>query len=109
MRIPVLDEKVVVTLSSADGDGAKRPEKFLGICKIFLRKNFDEHAPALRGWQQEHLTDLSDDAFDKFTAEFERSAKGTPSGKQRRAAGAKNEELTKLLLFAANLKRKYSA
>ena len=109
VRIPVVEETVVVTLSSADGAGAKRPEKFLNVCKIFLRKTFDDHEPALRGWQQEHLADLSDDAFDKFTAEFERSAKGTPAGKQRRAAGAKNEELTKLLLFAANLKRKYSA
>jgi 5'-nucleotidase len=109
VRIPVMEEKVLMTLPLTDSDGAKRPEKFLSVCKIFLRKSFDDHEPALRGWQQEHLADLSDDAFDKFTAEFERSAKGTPAGKQRRAAGAKNEELTKLLLFAANLKRKYSA
>lgn len=109
VRIPVLEKTTVVTLSSAVGKGAKRPETFLSVCKVFLRTSFDDHEPALRGWHQEHLTDLSDDAFDKFTAEFERSAKGTPAGRQRRAAGARNEDVTKLLLFAANLKRKYSA
>jgi hypothetical protein len=31
---------------------------------------------------------------------------GTPAGKQRRAAAAKNEDLTKLLMFAEKLKRK---
>lgn len=109
IRIPVVEENVVVTLSSTVKDGAKRPERFLSVCKIFLRSGFREHEPALREWQQEHLMDLSDEAFDKFTDEFERSAKGTPTGKQRRAAGAKNEDLTKLLMFAGNLKRKYSA
>lgn len=116
-RVPVLEEKdvsfveekVIVTLPSTDGDGAKRPERFLSVCKIFLRSSFSEHEPALREWQQQHLMDLSDNAFDRFTDEFERSAKGTPAGKQRRAAGAKNEDLTKLLMFAANLRRKYSA
>ncbi len=105
----MLEEKVVVTLSSADGKGVQRPERFLSVCKIFLRKGFPEHEPALRRWQQEHLTDLTDVAFENFSTEFERSAKGTPTGKQRRAVGATNEDLTKLLLFAANLKRKYSA
>jgi 5'-nucleotidase len=109
VAIPVLEEKVFATLSSAEGDGAKRPERFLSVCKIFLRSSFREHEPALREWQQTHLMALSNEAFDKFADEFERSAKGTPAGKQRRAAGAKNEDLTKLLTFAANLKRKYTA
>ncbi len=113
-RVPIVEqlvtaseEKAVVTLSS-NRSGSNRPEKFLGVCKIFLRKSFGNHEPALREWQQEHLTDLSEEAFENFAAELERSAKGTPAGKQRRAAGAKNEDLTKLLAFAANLKRKYS-
>lgn len=115
-RVPVPEEavvgvpgkRVVVTMSS-DGEGTKRPERFLSVCKIFLRGSFRGHEPELRQWHQENLTDLSDEAFENFTAEFERSAKGTPAGKQRRAAGAKNEDLSKLLLFATNLKRKYSA
>ena len=73
------------------------------------RRISDEHETTLRIWHQEHLSDLNDDAFEKFTDEFERSAQGTPTGRQRRAAGARNEDLTKLLRFAENLKRKYSA
>lgn len=107
VRIPAHEEKLVVTLSSVEGDGAKRPERFLGVCKIFLRKSFGDHEPALRSWQQDNLSELSDAAFEKFAAELERSAKGTPAGRQRRAAGAKNEDLTKLLRFAENLMRKY--
>lgn len=109
IRVPAVEEKVLVALSSTSKDRPQRPERFLSVCKIFLRNSFREHEAALREWEQEHLTDLSDQMFDKFTDEFERSAKGTPSGKQRRAAAAKNEDLTKLLMFAANLKRKYTA
>ena len=58
-----------------EADGAKRPERFLGVCKIFLRKGFGDHEPALRTWQQENLSELSDTAFESFTAELERSAK----------------------------------
>ena len=58
VRVPVVEEKVVVTLSSRDRDGSKRPDRFLSVCKIFLRNSFHEHEPALREWQQEHLTDL---------------------------------------------------
>ncbi len=116
VRIPLLEEKLTpvvqdkasVTLSSAGADRSNRPERFLSVCKIFLRSSFTDHEPTLRQWQQEHLIYLTDEAFENFSAELERSAKGTPAGKQRRAAGAKNEDLAKLLQFATNLKRKYS-
>ncbi|MDX2181104.1 MAG: 5'-nucleotidase [Bryobacteraceae bacterium] len=104
-----LPEKVSATLSSTRDDKSSRPERFLSVCKIFLRRNFADHEPTLRLWQQEHLTDLTDQAFEDFSAELERSVRGTPAGKQRRAAGAKNEDFTKFLLFIANLKRKHSA
>jgi len=113
VRIPTVADQTfkvpAVILSSAESLASNRPDRFLGVCKMFLRKSFDDHESELRQWQQEHLTELSDDAFESFAAEFERSAIGTPAGKQRRAASVKNEDFAKLLRFAENLKRKYSA
>jgi len=103
VRIPVPEEtKVAIAMSST----ATRPERFLGVCKLFLRQSFDGSEPVLIQWSEEHLGGMNDDAFAKFTDELERSAKGTPAGKQRRAAGAKNEDIAKLLQFLTNLKGK---
>lgn len=109
IRIPKLEEEPAPAPSPIDDQRSRRPDRFLSVCRIFLRNNYPEHEPALLEWQQEHLLDFTDEAFDRFTDEFERSSKGTPAGKQRRAAGAKNEDLTKLLMFLGNLKRKYLA
>ena len=83
-RVPVLENsKLVIKLSS--GTPARSNERFFNICRLYLKKNFDERESILRIWQEEHLSGLNDDAFDKFTAELERSARATPAGKQRRA------------------------
>ncbi len=106
VRIPLPEEtKLVIAVSSTP----TRPERFLGVCKLFLKKSFDDSQPVLLRWSEEHLGAMTDDAFAKFTHELERSAKGTPAGKQRRAVGANNEDLTKLLHFVTNLKGKYTA
>jgi 5'-nucleotidase len=106
VRIPVLEEKVVVTLSSG-GAGTKRPDRFLGICKLYLKKSFDEHAETLRVWHDEKLNGLGDEAFEQFTGELERSARGTPPGRQRRASGARDEDFTKLMQFLESALKKY--
>jgi hypothetical protein len=59
-------------------------------------------------WQEKSLAGLTDDAFERFTDELESSARGTPKGKQRRAAGATNEAFTKLINFLEALRRKHS-
>lgn len=109
VRVPLPDEaKLVIAISSAPVGRNKRPDRFMGVCKLFLKKTFDENEPLLRQWHEESLGELSDEAFVKFTDELERSANGTPAGKQRRAAGARNEDVTKLLQFLQNLKNKHS-
>jgi len=107
-RIPLLEEKFVTALSSALAGSNDRPDRFLGVCKIFLKKTYAEGEPVLRKWHEDHIEGLSDEAFASFTAELERSAKGTPAGKQRRAAGARNANLTKLLQFLEILKKKHA-
>ena len=109
VRIPVEEPtKILVTLSSP-GARAQSSERFMHVCKLVLKKTFDEREPALRTWQEEKLTGLTDEALEMFTAELERSAGGTPRGRQRRAAGAENEDFVKLMQFLENALRKHSA
>jgi 5'-nucleotidase len=108
VRIPTEEPvKLVITLSSAPPSGIRSPDRFLHICKLVLKKSFDQHEPTLRSWREAKLSSLTDEALEKFTAELERSAKGTPAGRQRRAAGAQNEDFIKLMQFLENSLRKY--
>jgi 5'-nucleotidase len=113
VRIPAMpkragQKKVVVAMSSAADASTNRPDRFLTVCKLYLRKNFDEHEQALRVWHDTKLAGLDDGAFDGFNGELERSAKGTPTGRQRRASAAENEDFDKLILFLENAVRKHS-
>ena len=106
-RVPIL-EKTKLRGPSSSGLLPRSPERFFKVCKLYLKRNFDKHESDLRVWQEERLSSLSDDAFEKFTDEFELSARGTPTGKERRAAGPTNEAFVKLLHFLEDLKRKHS-
>jgi 5'-nucleotidase len=109
VRIPVEDTvSFTFTLPPAPVYPPRQPERFLHVCKLVLKKTFDQHEPALLAWQEQKLAGMSDEAFHNFTGELERSAKGTPAGRQRRAAGAKNEDFIKLMQFLENAVRKYS-
>jgi hypothetical protein len=109
VRIPVEDTvSFMFTLPPAPVYPPRQPERFLHVCKLVLKKTFDQHEPALLAWQEQKLAGMSDEAFHNFTGELERRAKGTPAGRQRRAAGAKNEDFIKLMQFLENAVRKYS-
>jgi 5'-nucleotidase len=107
VRIPVLQETLVLTMSSTGERNTARPERFLTVCKLYLRKGFGEHEQALRVWHDDKLAGLDDDTFDRLAGELERSAKGTPAGRQRRAAGPENEDFEKLIMFLENALRKH--
>lgn len=92
-----------------DATTSGRSERFLTICKLYLRKTFNENETTLRSWHDENLTGLAESSFDQFAGELERSVKGTPAGRQRRAAGMENENITKLMLFLENVLRKHSS
>ena len=102
------DAMLVIAISSPLPAPDARPDKFLGVCKLFLKRTFDENEPILRQWQEDNLTSLTEEGFAKFTDELERSAKGTPVGRQRRAAAAKNDDVEKLLQFLQRLKSKHA-
>src|SRR5258708_3573617 len=105
-QVLVVETKVTTVISSATPID-QRPDHFLAVCKLFLAKSFTAHEPTLRQWHEERLTGVSDEEFAGFVGELERSAVGTPKGRQRRAAAAENEDATKLLLFLDNLLKKH--
>lgn len=103
VQIPVLQTTTVISTMKADD----RPGQFMTICKLVLKRSFNEHEPKLREWQNEHLDGLNDDQFTGFIGEFERSAVGTPKGLQRRAVGAQDEEISRLFSFLDSLLKKH--
>ena len=101
--IPAIEQKIATTVSSSPA----WPATFMGICKIVLRKNYTEAEPLVTKWYGENLSSLKDEALASFMVEFERSANGTPTGRQRRASAANNTDLAKLLQFLEQLKLKH--
>jgi 5'-nucleotidase len=106
VRVPLLEPPPAVQPALVFATGT-RPQQFSTVCKLFLKRNFGQHEATLLKWQEEHLGGMSDASFDAFVQEAERSATGTPRGRQRRATGAKNEDVEKLLRFLENLLKKH--
>jgi 5'-nucleotidase len=106
-RVP-MPETAPMLIALSSGVGPRSPERFLQICKLHLKTDFSKREPVLKIWEQENLSGLSEEAYNNLTDELERSAKGTPAGKQRRAPAEKNEDYAKLVHFLEDLKRKHS-
>lgn len=102
VQVPVLEQPLATVISVGD-----RPRQFTTVCKLFLKKTYGQHEATLLKWHDDHLGGVSDQAFAGFVQELERSATGTPRGRERRAAGAKNEDAEKLVLFLENLLKKH--
>lgn len=107
VRVPLVEPPPIVQPAALLFTTRDRPQQFTTVCKLFLKKNFGQHEATLLKWQEEHLDNLSDESFDGFVQEFERSTTGTPRGRQRRSIGAKNEDVEKLLRFLENLLKKH--
>jgi 5'-nucleotidase len=107
VRVPVLETRLT-TIITTEGSQIGRRTRFMGVCRLFLKKTFDANEPTLMQWHDEHLEPLGEDSFTALLSELERSTLGTPKGRQRRAAGTENEDVTKLLLFLGNLLAKHT-
>jgi len=106
--VPLLEPVLILAPVTPTSVSVERPAQFATVCKLFLKKSFNEHEQTLLQWHEEHLQGLGEDSFQAFIGELARSAKGTPRGRQRRSAGATNEDAAKLLLFLENLLQKYT-
>ena len=100
--------RVLTVMGSPPIDKAdQRPKQFTAVCKLFLEKSYGTHEATLLKWHDENLQGLNCEVYQSFVAELERSATGTPRGRQRRASGPKNEGMQKLMLFLDNLLKKH--
>jgi len=84
-----------------------RKSRFLLVCKAFLRKDYATGEDNLTLWYRDNLSSWPGDHTDRLIDELEVSVKNTPRGEQRRAAGASNDKITKLLGFLSPLARKH--
>jgi hypothetical protein len=91
----------------ANGDQSARSTRFLHVCKLYLKKEYDRNAPVLVKWHEENLGGVSDSEYNTMVAELERSVGGPRDPLQRRAAGIENDDVTKLVLFLDRLILKY--
>ncbi len=105
VSVPVVE---VFTTSVTLSTTSERPERFAGVCKLFLKKNFGAHEATLTAWHDQHLHKLDQSSFSSFIEEFERSAKGTPAGRQRRSTAANDDDISKLMAFLSELLHKRS-
>lgn len=110
VRIPVEEPaKAGIGVPSESTSRELRSQRFFKVCKLVLKKDFARHESTLRIWQEEKLKCLSNGAVESLIDELERSARQTPAGRQRRAAGVDNEDFRKLMNFLENALRKHSA
>ena len=106
VQVPLPEPLLALPSATGARVQAERPVQFTTVCRLFLKKSFNEHEPALLKWHGEHLQELGEESFHAFINEFERSANSTPRGRQRRSAGATNEDATKLMRFLEYLLQK---
>jgi len=98
-----------VTTQQIEGRASAPNERiatFQGVCRLVLRKEYSKHEQTLMTLYEARILELNDADFASKIAEFERSAKGTPRGKdvrQRQAAGPENSDFHKLKAFLDDL------
>ena len=85
-----------------------RKNRFLVVCRGYLRKEYGANEAELTKWYFENVSSWPAKHADRFLDELGVSAKNTPRGEQRRAAGTSNDKAAKLFGFVAQLARKHS-
>jgi 5'-nucleotidase len=96
-----------VPISQLSFSQEDRRNRFLLVCKAFLRKDYATGEDKLTLWYRDNLSSWAGDHADRLIDELEVSVKNTPRGEQRRAVGEANDMLTKLLSFLSPLVRKH--
>jgi 5'-nucleotidase len=97
--------ETTVTVADLDGDGA--PERFLHICKSYLKRAFPQSEIQLSDWYKQNVCDWPGDNRANFLKELEDSVNGTPRGNQRRAGTEEDTSEAKLFSFLENLMSKH--
>jgi 5'-nucleotidase len=101
-------QEETVTISLQPSDTSSSEDQFLVICRKYLKTDYEESQPELLNWYQLNLANLRVNARDDFLEELEESVVGTPKGKQRRSASAKDQPKEKLKVFLEKLLIKHN-
>lgn len=83
-----------------------RLDRFTGICKLVLKKDYSQHETALLSIYEARIAGLDEVEFISKMSEFERSCEGEPKGsfvRNRRAVGPENTEFYGLTSFLDSL------
>lgn len=104
--LPVHDDREVTIKLEAE-DSPAGQDRFLLICKSYLKRDYPPREAELEEWYR-----LKTEAWPKavrsnFLNELEESVKGTPRGSERRAAAESDTSTAKLLVFLENLASKH--
>jgi 5'-nucleotidase len=85
-----------------------RLDRFTGICKLVLRKEYAQHETTLLSMYESKIVGMDEAEFTSKMSEFERSYDGEPKGsiiRNRQAVGPENTDFYRLRSFLDNLLR----
>lgn len=89
----------------AQVDGEQGEKRFLAVSKSYLKRDFAASEAELKEWFGK-IRDWPEADVSAFLDEFEESARGTPSGLQRRATGKNDSPGQKIIAFLDELANK---
>ncbi|MBX9602357.1 MAG: 5'-nucleotidase [Bryobacteraceae bacterium] len=101
---PVPEVLIACGPSAADESPKNR---FLLICKGYLKGKDAEKAPIVDSWYVNNLADCDWETTEAFLDELSESIKGTPQGFERPAKGEKQSQTVKFIAFLDRLLKKH--
>jgi 5'-nucleotidase len=105
---PPISERGELTLKFDVVDSSVAQDRFLLVCKSYMKRDYQKEEPELKEWYRVHVEEWPEERRSDFLNEFEASVKGTPRGSARRAATAMDSPKSKLMQFLGNLVSKHA-
>jgi len=105
--VPDRSEPVEITLKVEAAENLAGQDRFLFICKSYLKRDYPLDDAEFKMWYQMEMQGWPEAGRSDFLKEFEESVKGTPRGSERRAAAETDTPKAKLFAFLENLVSKH--
>lgn len=106
-RVPFPAKAVVPSTTMSRANSGDRKNRFLLICKMYLKKEIGQHTEALEQWYSTNLAECDHENATGFLDELETSVKGTPVGQERPAKGSEQQRVYRFVPFLDALMRKH--
>jgi hypothetical protein len=105
--LPRPDRTEIEVSVRLDAGSVAGQDRFLFICKGYLRRAFTPNEGELKEWYRLSIQDWPGASRSGFLEELEESVKETPRGNERRASTEEDTPKAKLLTFLENLVSKH--